>query len=83
LILAAAAGQALDLINIMAYDAGTLATTGFNYKQSHKAHRCNMCYNVHCPDKEPAALLPVQAMLGANPGSLLSASSICPHFAAA
>jgi hypothetical protein len=39
LLFAAAAGQALDLINIMAYDAGTLATTGFNHKQSYKAHR--------------------------------------------
>jgi hypothetical protein len=34
-----AAGQALDLINIMAYDAGSLATTGFDYKQSYRAHR--------------------------------------------
>lgn len=34
-----AAGQALDLINIMAYDAGSPATTGFDYKQSYRAHR--------------------------------------------
>eukprot|EP00882_Tetradesmus_deserticola_P031452 GHRQ01035564.1.p1 GENE.GHRQ01035564.1~~GHRQ01035564.1.p1 ORF type:complete len:369 (+),score=117.10 GHRQ01035564.1:314-1420(+) len=33
------AGQALDLINIMAYDTGSLATTGFDYRQSYRAHR--------------------------------------------
>ncbi len=36
-----AAGQSLDLINIMAYDAGNTAagSTGFDYKQSYNAHR--------------------------------------------
>jgi len=34
-----AAGQSLDLINIMSYDAGSLATTGFDPKESLRAHR--------------------------------------------
>ena len=34
-----AAGQTLDLINIMAYDAGNIATTGFDYAESYRAHR--------------------------------------------
>ena len=33
------AGQQLDLINIMAYDAGNLASTGFDPKESLRAHR--------------------------------------------
>jgi chitinase len=33
------AGQQLDLINIMAYDAGNKASTGFDWQQSYEAHR--------------------------------------------
>jgi hypothetical protein len=33
------AGQTFDLINIMSYDAGSLATTGFDPKESLRAHR--------------------------------------------
>ena len=33
------AGQALDLINIMTYDAGNKASTGFDWQQSYEAHR--------------------------------------------
>lgn len=33
------AGQQLDLINIMAYDAGNIASTGFNPTESYLAHR--------------------------------------------
>jgi chitinase len=33
------AGQSLDLINIMAYDAGNIATTGFDYAESYRAHK--------------------------------------------
>ena len=33
------AGQQLDLINIMAYDAGGPTTTGFDWRQSYDAHR--------------------------------------------
>jgi chitinase len=33
------AGQSLDLINIMSYDAGNLASTGFDPKESLRAHR--------------------------------------------
>lgn len=33
------AGQSLDLINIMAYDAGNLGSTGFDPKESLRAHR--------------------------------------------
>ena len=34
-----AAGQSLDLINIMAYDAGNKASTGFDWSESYRAHR--------------------------------------------
>eukprot|EP00775_Hariotina_reticulata_P002730 gene2730-3027_t len=34
-----AAGQQLDLINIMTYDAGNKASTGFDYAESYRAHR--------------------------------------------
>ncbi|WIA42818.1 hypothetical protein OEZ86_008748 [Tetradesmus obliquus] len=34
-----AAGQSLDLINIMAYDAGNTASTGFDWSESYRAHR--------------------------------------------
>lgn len=33
------AGQQLDLINIMAYDAGNIQSTGFNASESYMAHR--------------------------------------------
>lgn len=33
------AGQSLDLINIMAYDAGSKASTGFDWAESYRAHR--------------------------------------------
>jgi hypothetical protein len=33
------AGQSLDLINIMAYDAGSLANSGFDPKESFRAHK--------------------------------------------
>ncbi|KAF8057663.1 ENO1 [Scenedesmus sp. PABB004] len=36
---ASPAGQALDLINIMAYDAGNKASTGFDWSESYRAHR--------------------------------------------
>eukprot|EP00775_Hariotina_reticulata_P010535 gene10535-10695_t len=34
-----AAGQSLDLINIMAYDAGNKASTGYDWSESYRAHR--------------------------------------------
>jgi len=34
-----AAGQSLDLINIMTYDAGNKASTGFDWAESYRAHR--------------------------------------------
>jgi hypothetical protein len=34
-----AAGQSFDLVNVMSYDAGNLATTGFDPKESLRAHR--------------------------------------------
>lgn len=33
------AGQQLDLINIMTYDAGNIQSTGFNASESYLAHR--------------------------------------------
>jgi GH18 family chitinase len=33
------AGQQLDLINIMSYDAGNIQSTGFNPTESYLAHR--------------------------------------------
>ena len=33
------AGQQLDLVNIMSYDAGNIASTGFDPKESLRAHR--------------------------------------------
>lgn len=33
------AGQQLDLINVMAYDAGNKASTGFDWSESYRAHR--------------------------------------------
>lgn len=33
------AGQQLDLINIMAYDAGNKASTGFDWSEAYRAHR--------------------------------------------
>ncbi|GBF95961.1 chitinase [Raphidocelis subcapitata] len=33
------AGQSLDLINIMSYDAGSITSTGFDPKESFRAHR--------------------------------------------
>jgi chitinase len=33
------AGQALDLVNIMSYDAGNLASTGFDPQESFRSHR--------------------------------------------
>jgi chitinase len=34
-----AAGQSLDLINIMTYDAGSKTSTGFDWAESYRAHR--------------------------------------------
>jgi hypothetical protein len=33
------AGQALDLVNIMAYDAGSKASTGYDWAEAYRAHR--------------------------------------------
>jgi hypothetical protein len=33
------AGQQLDLINVMSYDAGNIQSTGFNASESYMAHR--------------------------------------------
>ena len=57
------AGQSLDLVNIMSYDAGALATTGFDPKESLRAHRAAW--------PNAAIALGVEVSAGAMEGSSL------------
>ena len=62
------AGQQLDLINIMAYDAGNLASTGFDPKESLRAHRSVW--------PNTAVALGVE-VCGASPGASAASSPCC------